>query len=122
MKLTNGNDFKALFIPVRMTCRAPFRLIHSPMRLSKVTCIVFFLFASLSAFGQESEIKASSATDSKVKVHTGKRVRATSPPKKFRPRYRDSNKKAVNVKEKPPKVETNPKRKQKKRNKQRIRS
>jgi hypothetical protein len=79
--------------------------------------MILLAFIPLLTYAQESEVKASSATDAKVKVHTGKRVRATTPPKKFRPRYRDKNKKAVNVSEKPTKVQTNTKRQQKKRNK-----
>jgi hypothetical protein len=80
-------------------------------------CILLLIFLPFLTYAQESEVRASSATDSKVKVHTGKRIRATTPPKKFRPRFREKNKKAVNVSEKPVKVQTNPKRKQKKRNK-----
>ncbi len=92
------------------------------MRPFKIACIFLLVVTPLISQAQEPEVKASSATDNKVKVHTGKRIRATTPPKKFRPRYRDKNKKAVNVSDKPVKVQTNPKRQQKKRNKLRTRS
>ena len=40
-----------------------------------------------SAQTQEKEVKASSATDSEVTIHEGKRVKATSPQKTFKPKH-----------------------------------
>ena len=73
-----------------------------------------------SAQTQENEVKASSATDSEVTIHEGKRVKATSPQKTFKPKYTSKKKKVVNVSEAKPKVYKTSKRQQRRNNKTRI--
>jgi hypothetical protein len=72
------------------------------------------------ACAQEPEVKATSATDAKVVIHKGKRVKATEPPKKFKTRYNEKQKKAVNVSDPKPKVQTTNRRQQKRNSKFRI--
>ena len=85
-----------------------------------LTGIFAFAMFCASAQTREKEVKASSATDTEVTIHEGKRVRATTPEKTFKPKYTSKKKKAVNVSEAKPKVYKTSKRQQRRNNKTRL--
>jgi hypothetical protein len=88
-------------------------MLFLPMLLIRLICALVLVFSGIIAHAQEVAPATSSATDANVKIHKGKRVRATSPPREFHPRFTDKKKRAVNVSERNSKVQTTNKRKQK---------
>lgn len=80
---------------------------------TRIICVVIFVFTCVMVSAQENEIKPTSATDSKVRIHNKKTASATAPPKRFKARYNEKSKGAANVKDSSPKVQKHNKRKQK---------